>query len=103
MGYIYLINEWGTDNYKIGVTNSKNIDERRLKLQTGNSNELFICKKFNTINPFKLEKLLHLFFSQKNILNEWFILSDDEVSNFLNICENFNNTLKLLDSENEFY
>ena len=103
MGYIYLINEWGTDNYKIGVTNSNNINKRKKILQTGNSVELHITREFITENPFKLEKMLHRYYFNTHITNEWFKLNDEQVLDFLNLCKKYDDTIKLLISDNYFY
>ena len=54
MGWIYLINEANTNKYKIGVTKARTILRRQLELQTGNSNELILCRKFETDYPYKL-------------------------------------------------
>lgn len=102
MGYIYLINEWNTDNYKIGVTKAKSLDKRKLELQTGNSSELIIIKYFITDNPYQLEKLLHRHYHNKNIINEWFVLTDEEVMDFINVCIKYNDILNFIKKENEF-
>ena len=76
MGYVYLINESGSDNYKIGVTKAKTINKRRLELQTGNSNELILCRKFETKHPYKLENMLHKHYYKHRLIGEWFQMSD---------------------------
>lgn len=103
MGYVYLINEWGTDNYKIGVTKSNDINVRKKKLQTGNSTELHLCREFSTDHPYKLEKMLHRYYHSEHLKNEWFKLNDEQVIEFKNVCEKYNNTIILLISENPFY
>jgi hypothetical protein len=102
MGYIYLINEWNTNNYKIGVTKANSLDKRKLELQTGNSSELIVSKYFITSNPYKLEKLLHQYYYKNNIINEWFILNDDQVRNFIKICIKYNDMLNFMKEENNF-
>lgn len=102
MGYIYLINELGTNNYKIGVTKG-NIEKRKKPLQTGNSDELFLTRKFQTENPYKLEKFLHRYYHKEHKNGEWFILSDEQVLDFINICEKYTETITVLISENPFY
>lgn len=103
-GYIYLISEWTNElnRYKIGVT-SGSIENRMKKLQTGNSNELIICKYFQTKDYFKLEKMLHNHYHNRKIINEWFELNDDEVNDFSNVCEKYQNIINYLLENNYFY
>lgn len=85
-GYIYLICDPSNDTYKIGVT--RDIKSNRIKkLQTGNSTELHIIHIYNCKYPFRLETMLHSFYKNKNELNEWFKLSNDEIFNFIKTCE----------------
>lgn len=50
MGFVYLIGEDETTNrFKIGVTKCNDINKRLKKLQTGNSNELFIKHVYETM------------------------------------------------------
>ena len=103
MGFIYLIGESENDNkFKIGVTRSKDILKRKNKLQTGNSNELYIKKYYESEFPFKLETMLHKHFMNNKILNEWFILSEDDIKNFDKICEKYENIFKSL-KNNPFF
>ena len=46
MKYVYLINEMGTDNYKLGK--SQNANTRVGNLQTGNSTTLKLMASFKT-------------------------------------------------------
>ena len=103
MGFIYLINELDTNNYKIGVTKSNDINKRLKSMETGNSNELFPSRKFKTSNPFKLEGMLHRHYTNKHKSKEWFILSDDDVMDFLNICQKYDDIINYLILENPFY
>ena len=103
MGFVYLIGEVDDDTkYKIGVTKKKNIDERKKELQTGNSDELYIKDVFETKYPYKLEKMLHRHFYNKNILNEWFSLSKEDVNSFNNTCLKYENILLSL-RDNPFF
>ena len=96
-GYIYLILEIdsdGKERHKIGFT--KNDPEKRIKsLQTGNSNKLSLLKSFKTKNYKLLEKWLHgKFFNQKTETdNEWFKLTNEQVMNFVGICDDFDKTI----------
>lgn len=103
MGWIYLINEADTQNYKIGVTKSKTIDRRKLTLQTGNASELILCFKFETPHPYRLEKMLHNYYSNKRLVGEWFELTDSEALCFRKICDKFSNIVDFLKKENEFF
>lgn len=88
MAWIYLIGEVDVPNkFKIGLTTEDNVEKRLKKLQTGNGEELYISKQFKTDTPFKLEKMLHNHFSNKKILNEWFILENEDYKNFIDICK----------------
>ena len=100
-GYIYLIMESSDEEkYKIGRTN-QNIEERMRNLQTGNPNELTLISYYETKYPIMLEKMLHIKFKSKNILNEWFDLSIDEISKFQETCKSLEETILSM-KENPF-
>ena len=99
MGYIYLIGEYENSNlYKIGVTKYSNIGKRINELQTGNSNEMYLKASFKSKYPYKLEKMLHRRFNSTRVMNEWFNLTDEDIKNFLSICEDFEITLDALEN-----
>lgn len=103
MPFVYLIGEINNDNtFKIGVTKHKDISKRIAELQTGNSQELYIKNYFETKYPYKLEKMLHRHYQNKNILNEWFELSNEDVKDFNNICLKYNDILNSL-KDNPFF
>ena len=103
MAFIYLISNIDNDNIcKIGVTKYKNIDKRKKELQTGSSNELYIRNYFETKYPYKLEKMLHRHFNDKNLLNEWFDLTNEDINNFINTCDKYENILLSL-KDNPFF
>ena len=103
MPFVYLIGEINNDNtFKIGVTKHKDISKRIAELQTGNSQELYIKNYFETKYPYKLEKMLHRHYQNKNILNEWFELSNEDVKDFNNICLIYNDILNSL-KDNPFF
>ena len=103
MGYVYLIGESDRDNnYKIGSTKCKDINNRLKQLQTGNSSELYIKNYFETDNPFKLEKMMHNHFKSINLIGEWFELSEDDVKQFKSICEEKEEIIDSL-KNNPFY
>lgn len=95
-GYVYLICDAANDTFKIGVTRNKESNYRLKKLQTGNSTELFIVSEYYTEYPFRLEKMLHGYFTDKHEYNEWFKLDNNEVSNFVSICKMLENNIKAL-------
>lgn len=101
-GYVYLImdsNNEGT--YKIGTTRGK-IENRIKELQTGNSNELSICKYYETEIPFFMEKKLHDYFINQQIMNEWYQLEDKDVLGFEEKCKSIENMVESL-KDNPFF
>lgn len=83
-GYVYLICDG--EYFKIGVTKS-DIKKRLQKLQTGNSDDLWIRDWYETDMPFKIENSLHKKYFAKKIKNEWFDLSADDVIHFKETCK----------------
>ncbi len=104
MAWLYLIEEKceDSDHYKIGVTSFKDPNKRLKKLQTGNPNVLSFRGLFETNFPFKLEKLMHDFYNEKNVLNEWYELTREDIENFLPICEKKNIIITSL-KDNPFF
>ena len=103
MAFVYLISNIDDDNIcKIGVTKKKDIEDRKKELQTGSSNELYIRNYFETKYPYKLEKMLHRHFHDKILLNEWFKLSNEDINNFINTCNKYENILLSL-KDNPFF
>ena len=101
MGYVYLIHEPSTDNYKIGVTTGS-IEKRMKKLQTGNSTELILSNSFQCEYPFKLEMMLHNYFRHKKVLNEWYALDRQDLGTFTSICETLDKNIHAL-KDNPFF
>lgn len=105
MGYVYLMQEIDTNNFKIGVTRQL-IETRRKQLQTGNSNEIDIISHYQCDLPFKLESMLHNFYKKFNVNGEWFLLEDDKVNivdEFQSLCEKYNNIINVLNTHNPFF
>lgn len=103
MGYVYLIGEVGDEGrYKIGSTRAKNVNTRMKQLQTGNSSELYIVQFYETDYPFKLEKMLHNHFKSRNLIGEWFELSESDVEAFKGVCEEKMRVVESL-KNNPFY
>lgn len=96
------------DLYKIGV--SKNSKKRNKALQTGNPYIIETLHIFFSNYPYRLETSLHQEFKtqkidvDENILKgEWFSLSKEQVSKFLNRCITIENNIKfLIDNGNYF-
>ena len=103
MAFVYLIGEINNKNcYKIGITKCKDINDRLKKLQTGNSSELFIKAYYETDSPYKLEKMLHNHYYDKQILNEWYELENDDIKEFNNVCDKLQNNINSL-IDNPFF
>lgn len=100
-GIVYLICDPDTELYKIGVTRGS-IERRMKKLQTGNGTKLHLVCSFPTEYPFRLEKMLHTKFTPKNVLNEWFCLSPEDVFCFEKTCFSFSEAIESLE-ENTFF
>lgn len=100
-GYVYLICDPMTDNFKIGVT--RDLKSNRLKkLQTGNSSELFVHTIYETQYPFRLETMLHSKYKSKNTLNEWFKLDVSDVIHFKETCSYLEKQIECL-LDNPFF
>ena len=100
-GTVYLICDSANNLYKIGVTKG-DINKRIKKLQTGNATELFLANHHISEYPYRVETMLHNHFSTKNVLNEWFDLSHEDVVNFRNICKIMEGRIKCLE-DNPFF
>lgn len=98
---IYLANQEGTNLYKIGVTRKDSV-ERLKELQTGNAAELKLIVDFTTKFGYKLESLLHSHYKDYNIKLEWFELTDEEVSLFIDVCEKYEKINEAL-KDNPFF
>ena len=86
MKYVYLINEIGTDNYKLGK--SQNTKTRLNNLQTGNSTTLQLVASFQTYDFTLLESILHDTFKTNNITREWFKFEPKILSEVIQIMHN---------------
>ena len=103
MGFVYLIGEENKENkYKIGSTKCNDINKRLKQLQTGNSNTLYIREYYETSKPFKLETMLHNKFKDKNVIGEWFEMSEDSINVFKKECEHFQTIIDSL-KENPYF
>ncbi len=107
MGYVYLLLEVdkdGNERHKIGFT--KNKPEKRLKqLKTGNSNIISVLDAYGTDNYVKVEHWLHKRYSHQRTEanNEWFILSNDQVMEFQQVCKEADDIVNFMLENNHFY
>ena len=94
-GYVYLLGDFAKEGmFKIGVTRGT-IERRIKKLQTGNSGEIYIVDYFQTEYPFFIEKWMNIKYGGKNVLNEWFELTVEDIKNFKKDCQKFENLYKV--------
>ena len=107
MGYVYLlleVNKDGNERHKIGF--SKHHPDKRVKqLQTGNSNIISVLNFYETPNHQKMEKLLHRKFASQRTEteNEWFSLTDEQVTSFMETCKETDDLIKFMLQNNPFY
>lgn len=90
MGFVYLIADDSGNAYKIGVTKSS-INKRIKQLSIGNASELNTIGLYKTKYPFWIEKQLHKHFIKQHIRGEWYDLSDNDILQFNELCEKYNN------------
>ena len=101
-GFVYLINDWEREGvYKIGVTRGT-IEHRLKKLQTGNPDDLVICRYFHTEHPFFIEKQLHRRYSAFRVRDEWFELSEEEAIKFPETCKEIAEMIDIM-KDNPFF
>ena len=103
---IYLISAEmnGDIVYKIGIT-KRTVDERIKDFKTGNVSNFFPLKVFKTDKyAHTIEKRLHDTFRDKRIDmdREWFMLEDEDINEFLPLCERFYQTFKALEEGNTY-
>jgi len=89
--------------YKIGYTKSNNAKKRLIQSQTGNDGNLKIVCEFNTKYGTTLEKTLHNFYKHNNIRNEWFSLSNEDITNFIKNCERVEKNFDFLKESNNYF
>jgi hypothetical protein len=100
---IYLLNESGSQKYKIGITTTNGLDKRLKAIQTGCPEKIEVIKTFESPFVSIIEKNLHRLHKTKNTNGEWFILSDDDVASFTLKCQLFNDAIQnLVESDNVF-
>jgi hypothetical protein len=106
-GYVYLLVQIdceGNELHKIGI--SKNHPDARVKqLQTGNPNEIRLLTFYESVEYKKVEQWIHSRYSLNKTLadNEWFILANEQVMNFLEDCKKADETIGFLRENNHFF
>lgn len=83
--YLYIIGN-STDRQKIGF--SADVEKRLKSLQTGNPDKLFIHHKILCNgNHREMERKIHNELSYKRLSGEWFNLTPEEASNYLEFAK----------------
>lgn len=101
MGYVYLLMSTDSDGlielFKIGVTKTS-VEKRVKQLSTGNPNKIVLINSYFSNNYKVIEKWLHSRYSLNKTEsdNEWFYLTNEQVSSFIDVCKNIDNTIKLI-------
>jgi len=103
MGTVYLLGEF-CDNgrFKIGITKS-DVNKRIKQLQTGNSQEIFLVNKYDSVNYRKVEGMLHRYYGTSRAIGEWFNLTHKQVMSFSDEAKKADELIDLLLRENPFY
>lgn len=78
MRKIYIIQQEGTDLYKIGFTRKK-VSERIQQLQTGSANKLLEVFELETKFAPTIEKAVQRFRTINRMNGEWFTFDYDEL------------------------
>lgn len=72
---LYLIQQKGSNYFKIGITN--NVKRRLVNLQSGNPNKLYVVRYWDIPKEArKIESLLHCMFAEHHVHLEWFQVGD---------------------------
>jgi len=77
MEYLYIIKEEPNNHYKIG--RAYDVASRIKQIQTSNPNKLILVKKIKCQDCKVLESRIHNHLSDKQMVGEWFLLTDDKV------------------------
>lgn len=102
-GWVYLLKEDSDDSLcKIGVTKCDKVEDRIKKLQTGNGNKIRLVSSFLSSKPFKLEKMMHRKYQFNREEGEWFLMTKEQIDNFLEDCKSLQ---KIIDDlkDNPFF
>ena len=103
MGNVYLLMSTDSDGekelFKIGITKSS-IEKRIKTLSTGNPNKIVLINSYYSKNYKDIEKWLHSRYSLNRTIskNEWFVLTNEQVLNFVDTCKKIDETINLIKS-----
>lgn len=103
MGNVYLLMSTDSDGekelFKIGITKSS-IEKRIKSLSTGNPNKIILINSYKSKNYKDIEKWLHSRYSLNKTIskNEWFVLTDEQVINFVETCKKIDETINYIKS-----
>lgn len=100
-GTVYLLCDPSTESFKIGMTRG-DVNKRIKELQTGNSCEIHLVKKFDTPIPSYIESSLHHYFFCKQVLNEWYKLDLKDIIDFEKKCMFYEDIARSL-QDNPFF
>ncbi len=88
-GYIYIIHAIGTNRYKIGLTR-RDVETRFKELNSKQSAyPLENIVNIYTLNVAEVERELHQKFANYRVHGEWFIFTDDEFEQVVNIVNQY--------------
>jgi exosome complex RNA-binding protein Rrp4 len=101
---VYLISAEtnGKKLYKIGYTKRK-VEERIKEFKTGNTAVFSIIEVFNSKWGTKIEASLHRQFNTKKVGGEWFDLDENDLNNYLNLCEQLHNNFEIIENNNTYF
>ena len=91
---VYCIQIENTDIFKIGFTTLHPF-KRMSNLQISHPQKLKLIHWFPTKHGMNLEKALHIKFKDFNLKGEWFKLSQEQISDFLLICNSLEKILSI--------
>lgn len=103
MGNVYLLmstdSDGETESFKIGITKSS-IEKRIKTLSTGNPNKIVLISSYQSKNYKDIEKWLHSRYSlnRTTAKNEWFVLTNEQVMNFIETCKKIDETINFMKS-----
>jgi len=101
-GRLYLLNEVGTDRYKIGYTRGS-VAKRVKELQTGCAGKINIEVDMHSDSVTELESALHNHYSYYRKMGEWFELPQDVACKFVIVSESFERNIRMLKEQNTYY
>lgn len=102
MGKVYLLNSWGNEVFKVGITKGE-IAKRIKQLNTGNSSEIVLVNYYESENYRKIENLLHKHYKTTHQRGEWFALSSENVIGFKEKCKTLDEMIIMMKEENPFF